>query len=154
VRATEFDWMGVFAYSDEDTSKSFALENKVDAKTVARRRDTLMSLQKKISARKLKNKIGQRLQVMLEGPSKDTDLIWEGRLEGMAPEIDGKVYVTDFAGVNAAADLPLPGTLATIEITEAKHYDLIGRAIEFKAPTPESSRLQTPTPASPFSILA
>ncbi len=91
VRAAEFDWMGVFAYSDEDTSKSFALENKVDAKTIARRRDTLMSLQKKISARKLKNKIGQRLQVMLEGPSKDIDLIWEARLEGMAPEIDGKV---------------------------------------------------------------
>src|SRR5579863_5335039 len=148
VRAAEFDWMGVFAYSDEDTSKSFALENKVDAKTIARRRDTLMSLQKKISARKLKDKIGQRVLVMLEGPSKDTDLIWEARLEGMAPEIDGKVYVTDFAGVNDAANLPLPGTLATIEITEAKHYDLIGRAIEFEAPTPESSR-QALAPASP-----
>src|SRR5271154_1643206 len=139
VRAAEFDWMGVFAYSDEDTSKSFALENKVDAKTIARRRDTLMSLQKKISARKLKNKIGHRLQVMLEGPSKDTDLVWEARLEGMAPEIDGKVYITDFVGVNDAADLPQPGTMATIEITAAKHYDLIGRAIEFEAPTAESS---------------
>jgi ribosomal protein S12 methylthiotransferase len=154
VRAAEFDWMGVFAYSDEDISKSFALENKVDAKTIAHRRDTLMSLQKKISARKLKNKIGQRLQVMLEGPSQDTDLIWEARLEGMAPEIDGKVYIADFAGVNDAADLPLPGTLATVEITEAKHYDLIGRAIEFEAPKPESSRRQTLAPASPFAILA
>ena len=53
VRAAEFDWMGVFAYSDEDTSKSFALENKVDEETIARRRDTLMAIQKKISARKL-----------------------------------------------------------------------------------------------------
>jgi ribosomal protein S12 methylthiotransferase len=154
VRAAEFDWMGVFAYSDEDTSKSFALENKVDAKTIARRRDTLMSIQKKISARKLKSKIGQRLQALLEGPSKDTDLIWEARLEGMAPEIDGKVYVTDFAGVNDAADLPHPGTLATIEITEAKQYDLIGRAIEFEAPTPVSSRRAAIAPASPFAILA
>src|SRR5580658_5984518 len=154
VRAAEFDWMGVFAYSDEDTSKSFALENKVDAKTIARRRDTLMSLQKKISARKLKSKIGQRLQVMLEGPSKDTDLIWEARLEGMAPEIDGKVYITDFAGVNDAADLPQPGTMATIEITEAKHYDLIARAIEFEAPTPESTHRQAVATASPFAILA
>jgi ribosomal protein S12 methylthiotransferase len=113
-----------------------------------------MSIQKKISARKLKNKIGQRLQAMLEGPSKDTDLIWEARLEGIAPEIDGKVYITDFAGVNDAADLPQPGTMATIEITEAKHYDLIARAIEFEAPTPESSRRQTVAPASPFAILA
>src|SRR6202795_2231416 len=108
VRAAEFDWMGVFAYSDEDTSKSFDLANKVDEGTITRRRDTLMSLQKKISARKLKGKIGQRMQVLLEGPSKDTDLIWEARLEGMAPEIDGKAYVTEFAGVNDAADLPQP----------------------------------------------
>jgi ribosomal protein S12 methylthiotransferase len=154
VRAAEFDWMGVFSYSDEDSSKSFALDNKVNAKTIARRRDTLMSIQKKISARKLKNKIGQRLQVMLEGPSKDTDLIWEARLEGMAPEIDGKVYVTEFAGVNDAAELPAPGTLATIEITAAKHYDLIGRVTEFESPTPESTRPQALAPPSPFAILA
>src|ERR1700722_16438399 len=131
VRAAEFDWMGVFSYSDEDTSKSFALENKVDAETIARRKNALMTLQKGLSGRKLRLKIGQQLQVMLEGPSKDTDLVWEARLEGMAPEIDGKVYVTEFEGVNDAADLPAPGTLATIEVTEAKDYDLIGRAIKF-----------------------
>jgi ribosomal protein S12 methylthiotransferase len=154
VRAAEFDWMGVFAYSDEDTSKSFALENKVDAKTIARRRDTLMSIQKKISARKLRKKIGQTLQVMLEGPSKDTDLIWEARTEGMAPEIDGKVYVTEFAGVNGAADLPSRGTLATIEITESKDYDLIGRVTGFEKHAGDS-RSHRPTPAaSPFPILA
>ena len=88
VRAAEFDWMGVFSYSDEDTSQSFALDNKVNEKTIARRRDTLMSIQKKISARNLKKRVGQRLQVMLEGPSKDTDLVWEARLQGMAPDID------------------------------------------------------------------
>src|ERR1700719_4381600 len=131
VRAAEFDWMGVFAYSDEDKSQSFAFDRKVDEETIARPRDTLMSIQKKISARKLKKQVGQTLQAMVEGPSKDTDLIWEARLEGMAPEIDGKVYVTEFEGVNDAAELPAPGTLATIEITESKDYDLIGRVIEF-----------------------
>ncbi len=151
VRAAEFDWMGVFAYSDEDTSQSFALENKVSAKTIARRRDTLMSIQKKISARNLKRRVGQKLQVMLEGPSKDTDLIWEARLEGMAPEIDGKVYVTEFEGVNDAADLPAPGTLATIEITDAKEYDLIGRVIEFESP---ALAHQIPASKTFFPILA
>jgi len=140
VRAAEFDWMGVFAYSDEDTSESFALGNKVDAKTIARRRDALMSLQKKISARKLRSKIGQQLQIMLEGPSKDTDLIWEARLEGMAPEIDGKVYVTEFEGVNDAAELPVPGSLATIEITQSKEYDLIGRVTKFEKSSGVSNR--------------
>jgi ribosomal protein S12 methylthiotransferase len=154
VRAAEFDWMGVFAYSDEDTSKSFALENKVDAKTIARRRDTLMSIQRKISARKLRGKTGQRLQVMLDGPSKDTDLIWEARLEGMAPEIDGKVYLTEFEGVNDAAELPSPGTLATIEITESKDYDLIGRVVEFEKPAVGSIRHTQLAAASPFPILA
>jgi ribosomal protein S12 methylthiotransferase len=154
VRAAEFDWMGVFAYSDEDTSQSFELGNKVDAKTIARRRDTLMSIQKKISARKLRGKVGQRLQVMLEGPSKDTDLIWEARLEGMAPEIDGKVYVTEFEGVNDAAELPSPGTRATIEITESKDYDLIGRIVEFEKPAIRSIRHTQIAAASPFPILA
>jgi len=135
VRAAEFDWMGVFAYSDEDKSQSFALDRKVDEKTIASRRDTLMSIQKKISARKLKKQVGQTLQVMLEGPSKDTDLVWEARLQGMAPDIDGKVYVTEFEGVNDAADLPAPGTLATIQITAAKDYDLIGRVTNFESPS-------------------
>ena len=134
VRAAEFDWMGVFSYSDEDASKSFALENKVDARTIERRRATLMAIQKKISARRLRARVGQRLQVMLEGPSKDTDLVWEARLEGMAPEIDGRVYITEFEGLTDAADLPAPGTLATIEVTAAKEYDLIARAVEFAAP--------------------
>ncbi len=140
VRAAEFDWMGVFAYSDEDTSKSFALENKVDDETIARRRGTLMAIQKKISARKLHKRVGQRLQVMLEGPSKDTDLIWEARLEGMAPEIDGKVYITEFEGVNEAENLPQPGTMATVEITESNDYDLIARAVKFDRPAARAAR--------------
>jgi ribosomal protein S12 methylthiotransferase len=162
VRAAEFDWMGVFAYSDEDSSKSFALENKVDEETIARRRDTLMAIQKKISARKLRKRVGQRLQVMLEGPSKDTDLIWAARLEGMAPEIDGKVYITEFEGVNDAENLPQPGTMATAEVTESNDYDLIARAVKFDAPSVDSEKLSlasnvvpniSPSAPNPFPIL-
>lgn len=134
VRAAEFDWMGVFAYSDEDSAKSSEHENKVDAKTIEWRRNTLMSIQKKISARKLRKRAGQRVQAMLEGPSKDTDLIWEARMEGMAPEIDGKVYITEFSGVTDAGELPPPGTMGAVEITESREYDLIGRAIEWESP--------------------
>ncbi len=157
VRAAEFDWMGVFSYSDEDTAKSFACENKVGAETITRRRASLMSIQKKISARNLRKRVGQRLQVMLEGPSKDTDLIWEARHEGMAPEIDGKIYITDFVGVNDAADLPAPGTLATVEVTESNDYDLIGRAIEFAAPftsAAPAAGLVSPPAKTSFHILS
>jgi ribosomal protein S12 methylthiotransferase len=157
VRAAEFDWMGVFSYSDEDAAGSFSLENKVEARTISRRKNALMSLQKALSRRKLRLKIGQKVQAMVEGPSKDTDLVWEARLEGMAPEIDGKVYITEFEGVNDAADLPAPGTLATIEVTDARDYDLIGRAVKFsRAPAGRSvaGRPIAAPPQNPFPILS
>jgi ribosomal protein S12 methylthiotransferase len=134
VRAAEFDWMGVFAFSDEDAAKSYTLENKVDATTIAARQKALMSLQKTISKRKLRRKVGSQMQVLLEGPSADLDVVWDARHEGMAPEIDGKVIITDFVGVNDASELPPPGTLATIEVIDSKDYDLIGRAIKFEPP--------------------
>ena len=102
VRDAEFDWMGVFSYSDEDSSRSFHSDGKVDAETIAERRDALMAIQQKITRRKLRALAGKRVRAMLEGPSKDTELIWEARLEGMAPEIDGKIYITEIAGVNEA----------------------------------------------------
>ena len=153
VRAAQFDWMGVFAYSDEETAKSYACDGKVDAETIARRRDALMAIQQKISRRTLRAKIGKTFTAMLEGPSKDTDVVWEARLEGMAPEIDGKVYVTEIVGVTDAAQLPPPGTMARVEITEARDYDLIGRAVEIvsaDAAIPQNEQIL----AQPFPILA
>ncbi len=134
VREAKFDWMGVFAYSDEETAKSFACEGKVDAETIAQRRDELMAIQQKISRQKLRAKIGKTFTAMLEGPSADTELVWQARLEGMAPEIDGKVYVTEICGVNDVSELPAAGTMARVEIAEARDYDLIGRAVEILSP--------------------
>jgi ribosomal protein S12 methylthiotransferase len=128
VREAEFDWLGVFAYSDDDTAESFALESKVDAETIAERHDRLMSIQKKISARKLKAHVGKRVTAMLEGPSKETELVWEARHEGMAPEIDGKIIITEIAGDAE----PQRGQMATVEITKACEYDLIGRVVELR----------------------
>ncbi|MHB8540191.1 MAG: 30S ribosomal protein S12 methylthiotransferase RimO [Candidatus Acidiferrales bacterium] len=153
VRAAEFDWMGVFAYSDEDTAKSFACDGKVDAETTVRRRDALMAIQQKISRRTLHAKVGKTYTAMLEGPSKDTELVWEARLEGMAPEIDGKVFITEIVGVTDAGQLPPPGTMARVEIAEARDYDLIGRAVEIisaDAAIPPDAQIL----AQPFPILA
>ena len=129
IRAAEFDWMGVFAYSDVDHAASHALDEKVDAKVVAERRDTLMSIQRRVSARRLRRFQGRQLAALVEGPSKENELVWEARLEGMAPEIDGKLYLTDLeppAGGRAA----LPGDIVTVEITESHDYDLVGRVVE------------------------
>ena len=70
----------------------------------------------------------------------------------MAPDIDGKIYVTEFAGLTDASELPPPGTLATIEITATKEYDLFGRVTEILRP-PARGEI-SPVSVNPFPILA
>jgi ribosomal protein S12 methylthiotransferase len=154
VRAAEFDWMGVFTYSDVDTAGSFALGKKVDEETKVERRDELMALQKKISARKLKAHIGRNEIALLEGVAAESEMLWQARLEGMAPDIDGKVYVNDLmssgGGVFREDDLPKPGDLVRLEITEAHDYDLVGRVTEIvrRAQSPIVSADAAAMPAS------
>jgi ribosomal protein S12 methylthiotransferase len=134
VRAAEFDWMGVFTYSDVDTADSFALGKKVDENVKVERRDELMALQKRISARKLKTRVGRSEIALLEGVAAESEMLWQARLEGMAPDIDGKVFVNDLmssgGGVFNEGELPKPGDLVRLEITEAHDYDLVGRVTE------------------------
>ena len=140
VQAAEFDWMGVFPYSDVENASSFALDEKVDEDTIQDRQNRLMEIQQKISARKLRRFRGTRAIALVEGPSKDTPLVWEARLECMAPEIDGKLYLNDIEVVGARHAVPLqgpkshrtarPGDLVTVEITETHEYDLVGRVVE------------------------
>jgi len=128
VRAARLDWMGVFEYSDVDNAGSFALDEKVDAATIAERRNRLMAIQKKISREKLRAWKGRTVTALVEGSSKDNPLVWEARVEGMAPDIDGKLYLTDIelpTGEVAAA-----GDVARVEITKTDAYDLIGRVVE------------------------
>ncbi len=158
VRAAEVDWMGVFAYSDVETTTSYSLENKLDPETIAERRDRLMALQQRISARRLQRFVGKQLPALVEGPSKDTELVWEARLEGMAPDIDGKLYLSDLApptGGRAAR----PGDMAMVEITESHDYDLIGRVLEvqdaWSAQAPDTSEpLRRVPTGAPLRVLA
>jgi ribosomal protein S12 methylthiotransferase len=154
VRAAEFDWMGVFAYSDVDNAASFALGDKVDAEVIAERRDRLMVLQRPISARRLRRLVGRKVTALVEGPSADTELVWEARLGGMAPEIDGKIYLSDLEpAVNDVGDasdggrneggvgrVARAGDMVTAEITESHDYDVVGRVVEIlesESPTVE-----------------
>jgi ribosomal protein S12 methylthiotransferase len=129
VKAAEFDWMGVFPYSDVDNASSFALDGKVDEDTIRERQSRLMEIQQKISARKLRRFRGHRVTALVEGPSKDTPLVWEARLEGMAPEIDGKLYLNDIE-ISGTTISSRPGDVVTAEITETHEYDMVGRVVE------------------------
>jgi len=138
VRAAEFDWMGVFAYSDVENAGSHALGAKVDSETIAERRDRLMKLQRKISARRLRRFVGQTLPALVEGQSRDQEFLWEARLEGMAPEIDGKLYLTDIQP-DPDGDHARPGDVARVEITKALDYDLVGRVVHIEERLPRSA---------------
>ena len=137
VCAAQFDWMGVFEYSDVDNAPSFTLNEKVDAETIAVRREHLMAIQKRISRQKLRQRVGKRVSALVEGPSKENELVWEARLEGMAPEIDGKLFLTDIE--TQSGETTRPGDLARVEITKADAYDLIGRVVEILQRRPSVS---------------
>jgi ribosomal protein S12 methylthiotransferase len=146
VEAAEFDWMGVFPYSDVDNASSFALDEKVGEETIMERQSRLMEIQQKISARKLRRFRGQRGIALVEGPSKDTPLVWEARLEGMAPDIDGKLYLNDIEveGTSLSAQT---GDVVTVEITETHKYDLVGRVVDIlDVPRPAAAQAAATAP--------
>jgi ribosomal protein S12 methylthiotransferase len=128
VRAGNLDWMGVFEYSDVDNANSFGLDAKVDADTITDRRNRLMAIQKKISREKLRAWKSRTATALVEGPSKDNPLVWEARLEGMAPDIDGKLYLADIE--LPSGETAETGDVARVEIIKADTYDLIGRVVE------------------------
>ncbi|MEP7366461.1 MAG: 30S ribosomal protein S12 methylthiotransferase RimO [Acidobacteriota bacterium] len=125
VEAAQFDRVGVFTYSDEDTSKSFELDAKVGKRDIANRKRRLMAIQRKVSRKMNRKLIGTEHTVLVEGLSKETDLLWEGRLATQAPEIDGICYINDDNGS------PLrPGEFRRFRVTEAHDYDLVGEVID------------------------
>ncbi len=125
VQAAQFDRLGVFSYSDEETSRSFHLDGKVDKKPIYNRKRKLMALQRRISRARNERLIGAEMPVLIEGPSKETDLLWEARLATQAPEIDGVCLVNDFGPAPAR-----PGEMRILRVTEAHDYDLVGELID------------------------
>ncbi len=143
LKAARLDRVGVFKYSDEDTSQSFALDQKVDGRSIHNRRQRLMAVQRRISAAANRQLVGREFTLLVEGPSQETDLLWEGRLETQAPEIDGVCYINDFG---PSGEAPMPGQFRRFRVTEATDYDLIGELTDVGVKT------NLPA-ANPFPIL-
>ena len=137
VEAAQFDHLGVFSYSDEETSGSYHLDAKVDPRTTYNRKRRLMALQRRFSRARNRRRLGEEVSVLVEGPSKETDLLWEGRMPTQAPEIDGVCLINDFGGT-----VPKPGEIRRLVINQAHDYDLIGALID------------EPKAAGPFPILS
>lgn len=128
VRDTQFDHVGVFTYSHEEGTRAFDMDDDVPAAIKAKRRDTLMALQKSIVAKRQKARKGSTTRVMVDGPSADMPLVLQGRLEGQAPDIDPLVYLSE-----CDPDEVRPGQIIDVTITGAKDYDLIARPVDTTA---------------------
>lgn len=118
----QFDHVGVFKYSDEESAKSHAQDAKVRPVDISNRWRKLMSVQRKIARKKNKALIGRELDVLVEGPSEEHELVMAGRHEGQAPEIDGQVYLS---GGEVER-----GQMRRVRITQAADYDLVGDVID------------------------
>ena len=125
VRAAQFDWVGAFAYSDQEGAGAFSHEEKLSPGEIERRRRHLMHIQRRVSKQKKKSLVGKEFELLLEGPSEESDFLLQGRTPMHAPEIDGRVYVND-----APEELrPQAGEFYRCQITEAHDYDLVARIL-------------------------
>src|SRR5207237_928629 len=125
VRKVGFDRVGVFTYSDEEGTPAFELPDKVDPKIAKQRRARLMKEQGKISRRKNKSRVGETVRVLFEGESNESELLWQGRMETQAPDIDGCVLINDAP----EGLVPESGEFVNVLIEEAHEYDLVGRIV-------------------------
>ncbi len=121
IEEVQFDRLGAFVYSDEEDAESCGLDRKVPDSVKQERLAVLMTTQAEISKRKNQAMVGGEYPILIEGPSRETDLLWEGRLPSQAPEIDGVVYLND-----GVSERTRPGELGRVLITEAHEYDLVG----------------------------
>jgi ribosomal protein S12 methylthiotransferase len=125
VREAEFDWMGAFGYSDQEGASAYSIKEKLPLREIEHRREQLMQIQRGISKRQKKKLVGTECDLLLEGTSEESDLLLQGRTARHAPEIDGKVFVTEFPdGLT-----PEPGQFYRSQISAAHDYDLVARIL-------------------------
>ncbi|HEY5599968.1 MAG TPA: 30S ribosomal protein S12 methylthiotransferase RimO [Candidatus Manganitrophaceae bacterium] len=129
VRETEFDRLGVFAYSHEEGTSAFPLGDPISQAVKMERQMEILEAQKKISRKRNRRLIGTTQTVLVDGLSKETDLLLEGRMEGQAPDVDGVTLINDTGG-----QTPSPGDFVSIKISAAHDHDLVGSIVESKAP--------------------
>ena len=95
---------------------------------ISRLAEELLAVQRAISRKKNAARVGERLRVLVEGPSEESELVMAGRHAGQAPDIDGVVYLS--------GEPVLPGELVKVRVTKASDYDLVADVLE-KLPLPK-----------------
>jgi len=118
VREARLDHVGLFAYANEAGSPSENFQQQCSEAEKQDRLDFIVGVQAEVSAGNLKRYVGRVEPVLVEGVSRETDLLLEGRTRFQAPDVDGCVYITDGKAS--------PGDIVQVHISEAQVYDLVG----------------------------
>ena len=119
-----FDHVGVFTYSHEEGTSAFDLKDDVPAAVKKKRQERLMARQRRLVAARQQARIGERVRLVVDGPSPEHELVVQGRLAGQAPEIDPVVYLTDCDPTAFAK-----GIFVDVEIVGSQEYDLVARPL-------------------------
>ena len=122
IQQVRFDHVGVFEFSREEDTLAFDMINQVPAELAKARRDELMQTQALIAFEKNQTRIGQHLDIIVDGISQEHQLVLEGRHYGQAIGIDGVTFLSFEDGAPPA----LPGEIVRVEIDDAIEYDLVG----------------------------
>ncbi|MFZ4714005.1 MAG: 30S ribosomal protein S12 methylthiotransferase RimO [Bacteriovoracaceae bacterium] len=121
IKKVKFNHLGVFKYSDEEGTPAVKLKDKVDQETIDARFEILYETQREIARELNQQYIGKTIDVIVEGPHEETELLLQGRHAGQAPDIDGKVIIND--GMAKAGDI------VKVSISEVLDYDLVGQIV-------------------------
>jgi ribosomal protein S12 methylthiotransferase len=124
VQSIGFDHVGVFTYSHEEGTTAHSLVDDVPAAVKRQRQSGLMRVQKRIVTRAQRQCVGQRVRLLVDGPSADHELVLRGRLEGQAPDIDPLVYLTE-----CDPSVLQPGQFIDAEIVGSRGYDLLAKPV-------------------------
>lgn len=127
IKEIKFDRLGVFEYSPEEGTDAATAPNQIPEKIKTERRDRIMSVQQEIHAQKMAEMIGKTLDVLVEGPSEEHELVLQGRYYGQAPEVDGQVYLSYEHSDQDPAEI---GEFVKVKIADATEYDLLGEVID------------------------
>lgn len=121
IKKAKFNHLGVFKYSDEDGTPALRLKDKVPQEIIDERFEKLYEAQKEIARELNQQYLGKTIEVLVEGLHEETELLLQGRHQGQAPDIDGRVIIND--GSAKAGDIVL------VEITDVLDYDLVGKIV-------------------------
>lgn len=144
IETLALDHVGVFRYSKEEGTKAAEMDGQIHANVKRRRSKVLTEILQKQSLGRNEKLVGQRLPLMIEGQSEETELLLQGRLPTQAQEIDGHVLINDLGELEdeLTAKPLISGDLVEVEITEAMPHDLVGKVTKIlrRMELPESVR--------------